>query len=180
MAETGKSYYESLYQVTTAMTSARNPEDVLLTIVENMTQCMGAKGCALMLLTWDRKLLLHTVCCGLSDSYIKKGPLTVDESIRKALEGKPVVVLDVTEDERIQYPEAARKEGIKSMLTVPITLREENIGILRVYASEPRQFSEDDIYFVRSVAYLGAIALENTKRYERLQEEYETFRRRTF
>ena len=180
MGEIGKSYYESLYQVTAIITSARSPEDILLAIVENMTQCMGAKGCALMLLTWDRKLLLHTVCCGLSDSYIKKGPLTVDESIRKALEGKPVVVLDVTEDERIQYPETARKEGIKSMLTVPITLREENIGILRVYTSEPRQFSEDDIYFVKAIAHLGAIALENTKRYERLQEEYETFRRRVF
>ncbi len=180
MGEIGKSYYESLYEVTAIITSARSPEDLLLTIVENMTQCMGAKGCALMLLTWDRKLLLHTVCCGLSDSYIKKGPLTVDESIRKALEGKPVVVLDVTEDERIQYPETARKEGIKSMLTVPITLREENIGILRVYTSEPCQFSEHDIYFAKAIAHLGAIALDNAKRYERLQEEYEVFRRRTF
>ncbi|MBA7643279.1 hypothetical protein ES703_51000 [subsurface metagenome] len=103
-----------------------------------------------------------------------------DRCTRKALDGNSVVILDVTEDERIQYPEAARKEGIKSMLTVPITLRDENIGILRVYTSEPRQFSEDDIYFVKMVAHLGAIALENTKRYERLQEEYEAFRRLTF
>ncbi len=180
MREIGKNYYESLYKVTAIITSARSPEDIPLAIVENVTQCMGAKGYALMLLTWDRKLLLHTVCCGLSDSYIKKGPLTVDESIRGALEGKAVVIFDATEDERIQYPEAARKEGLKSMLTVPVTLREENIGILRVYSSEPCQFSEDDIYFARAVAHLGAIALDNSKRYDRLQEEYETFRRRTF
>ena len=180
MEQIGKSYYENLYRIAAAVTSARNPEDVLVNIVENVTQCMRAKGCALMLLTWDRKLLLHSVCCGLSDSYIRKGPLTVDESIRKALEGEPVVVLDVTQDERIQYPESARKEGIKSMLTVPVTLREENIGVLRVYTSELHQFSEDDIYFVRAVAHLGAIALDNTKRYDRLQEEYETFRQRTF
>lgn len=180
MEQIGKSYYENLYRIAAAVTSARNPEDVLSSIVENVTQCMAAKGCALMLLTWDRKLLLHTVCCGLSASYIKKGPLTVDESIRKALEGEPVVVLDAAKDERIQYPEAARKEGIKSMLTVPVTFREENIGILRVYTSEPRQFSEDDIYFARAIAHLGAIALDNAKRYDRLQEEYETFRQRTF
>jgi len=179
MTEIGKSYYESLYEVMTIITSARSPEDILRTLVENVAQCMKAKGCALILLTWDRKLLLHTVCYGLSDSYIKKGPLTVDESIREALEGKPVVILDVTEDERIQYSEAAREEGIKSMLTVPIKLREENIGILRVYSDEPRQFSEDDIYFARVVAHLGAIALDNSKRYDSLQEEYETFRRRT-
>ena len=180
MTEIGKSYYKSLYKVATIITSARSPEDILLAIIENVAQCMGVKGCALMLLTSDRKLLLHTVYCGLSDSYIKKGPLTVDESIRTALEGKPVVVLNVNEDERIQYPEAARKEGIESMLTIPITLRGENIGILRVYSSEPRQFSEDDIYFARAVAHLGAIALDNSKRYDRLQEEHETFRRRTF
>jgi len=180
MGEIGKSYYESLYQVTAAVTSARNPENVLLAIVENVTQCMGVKGCSLMLLTWDKKLLLHTVCCGLSESFIKKGPLTVDESIRKALDGEPVIILDVTEDERIQYPEAARKEGIKSILTVPIMLREENIGILRIYTSEPRHLSENDIYFVKAVAHLGAIALENAKRHERLQEEYEAFRRLTF
>jgi len=180
MVETGKSYYESLYEVMASVTSARDPEDILLAIVEKVTQCMAAKGCSLMLLTWDRKLLLHTVCCGLSESYIKKGPLTVDESIRKALDGETVVILDAAEDERIQYRESARKEGIKSMLTVPITLREENIGILRVYTSELRQFSEDDIYFVKAVTHLGAIALENAKRYERLQEEHEVFRRRTF
>ena len=177
--ETGKSYHESLYEVTTAVTSARDPEAILLAIVEKVTQYMEAKGCTLMLLTWDRKLLLHTVDWGLSDSYIKKGPVKVDESIRSALEGNPVVILDVTKDERIQYPEAARKEGIKSMLTVPITLREENIGILRVYSDEPRQFNEDDIYFARAVSHLGAIALENSKRYDNLQEEYEAFRRRT-
>ena len=180
MREIGKSYYESLYKVIEIITSARSPEDILLAIVENMTQCMGAKGCAIMLLTWDRKLLLHTVDWGLSDSYIKKGPVAVDESIRSALEGNPVVILDVTDDERIQYPEAVEKEGIKSLLTVPISLREETIGILRVYTSEPRQFDVDDIYFVKAIAHLGAIVLENAKRYEKLQDEYEAFRRRIF
>ena len=59
-------------------------------------------------------------------------------------------------------------------------LRDEIVGVVRVYTAEQRRFSDDDIYFVGAVAHLGAIALENARRYGRLQEEYEAFRRHTF
>ncbi len=150
-----------------AVTSARDPEGVLLTIVESLTNCMGVKGCSLMLLTWDGRFLLHTVACGLSESFIRKGPMPVDESVREALEGKAGFILDATHDERIQQPQEARAEGIKSMLTVPIILRNETIGVLRIYTGEPHLFSEDDTYFARVLAHLGAIALENARHYEK-------------
>lgn len=57
-----------------------------------------------------------------------------------------------------------------------MTLREEIIGVIRVYTSEPYQFTTEDIYFVGAVAHLGAIALENAKLYEALQKNYKTFR----
>jgi len=56
-------------------------------------------------------------------------------------------------------------------------LREEIIGVIRVYTAEPRQFTTEDIYFVGAVANLGAIALENAKLYETLKKDYESFRR---
>ena len=98
MREIDRSYYVSLYKVMTIITSARSPEDILNALVENVAQYMKAKGCALILLTGDRKLLLHTVHYGLGDEYIKKGPLTVDEGLREALEGKPMVISDVMND----------------------------------------------------------------------------------
>jgi GAF domain-containing protein len=125
-----------------------------------------------MLLTPDKKLLLHTADYGLSDAYVKKGPLSADKSIAEALNGKPVAILDATTDERIQYREEAKKEGIASILCVPMKLREEIIGVIRVYTAEPRQFTEDDIYFVSAVANLGAIALENARLYDSLQRDY--------
>jgi len=180
MPEIKKNYYHSLYEVATAVNSAGEPEAVLHCIVENVTKAVGAKGCSLLLLRPDRKALFHAVAFGLSDGYIKKGLVSADESIPEALEGKPVAILDATEDERIQYREAARKEGIASMLCVPVRLREEIIGVIRVYTSEPCHFCEEDIHFVSAVANLGAIALENAKRYHRLREGYEDFRRLTF
>jgi len=170
------SYYESLYEIAAAMNSIRIPEDVLRSIVENVAKAMEAKGCSLMLLTPDRKLLLHTAAYGLSDWYVRKGPLSADKSISKALEGKPVAVLNATEDERIQYQEQAMREGIVSILSVPMMLREETIGVIRVYSNEPRHFTMDDMYFVGAVANLGAIALENAKLNESIEKDYEALR----
>ena len=176
--EEGKfGYYQGLYGIAAAVNSTRAPEAILHHITENVTKTLEAKGCSLMLLTPDRKLLLHTAAYGLSDWYIRKGPISADKSISEALKGKPVTVLDATEDRRIQYREQAKKEGIASILSVPVTLREEIIGVIRVYTSEPYRFTWDDIYFVGAVANLGAIALENAKLYDSVQKDYEAFRR---
>ena len=177
MEKAESKYYQSLYEVAAAVNSTRASEAILHYIVENVTKTVGAKGCSLMLLTPDRQLLLHTAAYGLSDWYVRKGPVSTDKSISEALEGKPVAVLDATEDERIQYREQAKKEGIASILSVPMMLREEIIGVIRVYTAEPRHFTMDDIYFVGAVANLGAIALENVRLYESVQKDYEVFRR---
>jgi len=177
MEKTEASYYQSLYEVAAAVNSTHAPEAVLNYIVENVAKAVGAKGCSLMLLTPDRELLLHTAAYGLSDWYIRKGPVSADKSISEALESKPVAVLDATEDERIQYREQAKKEGIASMLSVPMMLREEVMGVIRVYTAEPRHFTMDDMYFVGAVANLGAIALENIRLYDTVQKDYEAFRR---
>jgi GAF domain-containing protein len=113
-----------------------------------------------MLLSPDRKVLHHTVAYGLSDWYVRKGPVSADKSISEALAGRPIAVFDATGDLRIQYREQAKKEGIGSILSVPMTLREEIIGVIRVYTSERRSFTVDDMYFVGGVANLGAIALK--------------------
>jgi GAF domain-containing protein len=177
MEKTKEVYYQSLFELAAVLNSARAPEAVLQSIVEGIAKAMGSKGCSLMLLSPDRKVLLHTVAYGLSDWYVRKGPVSADKSISEAVEGKPMAIFDATEDHRIQYREQAKKEGIASILSVPVTLREDTIGVIRVYTAEPHHFTMDDMYFVGAVANLGAIALENARLYEATQKDYETFRR---
>ena len=171
-----RKYYESLYEAAAILNSASEPDEVLHSFVENVAKALGAKGCSLMLLTPDRKSLIHTVAYGLSDWYMRKGPVSVDKSMAEALEGKPIAVFDVTSDERIQYREQAKREGIASILSVPMMLRDQTIGVVRVYTAEPQQFTTDDIYFVGAIANLGAIALENARLYQSLQKDYDSFR----
>lgn len=176
MAKSRRDYYESLYQITLILNSARDPRALLHSIVESIAKAIGAKACSLMLLTAERDVLLHTVAYGLSDWYLRKGPVTVGKIISDVLEGKPVAVLDATTDERVLYREQAKREGIASMLSVPMRLRGQVIGVLRVYTAKPFRFSRDDIHFIETVANLGAVALENLRAYDILQKDYETFR----
>ena len=133
--------YKILYEIAQKLNSGLSPDEILYTVVETLCNAAKTKGCSLMLLSPDRKQLMHTIAYGLSDWYVRKGPVVVDDNIAKALAGKPMAVLDATTDQRVQYREQAKREGIVSMLSLPIMRQGAIIGIIRMYTSEPRNFS---------------------------------------
>jgi GAF domain-containing protein len=171
-----KTYYQSLYQLAATLNSARSPENILRSIVENVAKAMGAKGCSLMLLTPDKQVLLRIADYGLSSWYVRKGPVLKDKSMSDSLEGKTVAVVNAATDERIQFQNQVKQEGIESILSVPVKLREEVVGVMRVYTSTPRRFTDADIFFAGAAANFGAIALESARFYQSLQKDYENFR----
>jgi signal transduction protein with GAF and PtsI domain len=162
MVRTQNDYYHSLHRVAATLNSTTTPKAILEFIVENIAKTLEVKGCSIMLLNPEKTVLTHSATWGLSDGYIRKGPVSVDKSITEALMGKPVVVENAAVDERIQYRIQVQKEGIVSILSVPMSLRDEIIGVIRVYTSETVQFTPEDIFFVGAVSNLGAIALEIT------------------
>ena len=169
----GEHRYKILYAIAKELTSSLVADEVLNYIVESITRAMGVKGCSLLLLTPDKEELIHSISYGLSNWYLKKGPVSANTIFPEILEGKPVAILDASQDPRIQYREEARREGIASTLSVPLMPRGEVIGLMRVYTSEPRQFSSEDIDFLSALANLGAIALEKAKLYESLGQSLE-------
>jgi len=169
----GEHRYKILYAIAKELTSSLVAGEVLNSIVESITKAMGVKGCSLLLLTPDKEQLIHSISYGLSNWYLKKGPVRADTILPEVLEGKPVAILNASQDPRVQYREEARREGIASTLSVPLMPRGEVTGVLKVYTSEPRQFSPKDIEFLSALANLGAIALEKAKLYESLGQSLE-------
>jgi signal transduction histidine kinase len=163
--------YTTLYDIAQKLNSNLAPEDVLDTIVEALCNAAGAKGCSLMLLTPDRQQLIHTVAHGLSDWYVRKGPVKVDASMAESLFSKPVAILDATTDPRVQFRKQAKKEGLASILSLPLMRRGEVIGIVRIYTSERRKFSAAESAFFGALANLGAIALERAESHESLNKD---------
>lgn len=166
-------YFRALYQVAVTVNSSLEPGDVLKAIARSTAEALGAKACSIMLLSPDRRELRHGVDFGLSEWYVRKGPVSVDLSMAEALKGHSIAVVDAGHDPRVQYGLQNIQEGIASILSVPIKLRGEVVGVMRVYTAEPREFSTEDIEFVEAVANLGAIALENARRHDEVQYNFD-------
>jgi signal transduction protein with GAF and PtsI domain len=170
VVQTQCKYFHRLYQLAAEVCCARSTRDALQVLAEITAKSMAAKGCSLMTLTSSGKELLPTSAYGLSDRYVKTGPVLADKSIAQAFEGEPVAVRNAPEDERVQYRREAQQEGIASIFSIPMMMREKIIGVMRVYTAETRDFTDDDVYFVCAAANLGAIAMENHRMYEACQE----------
>jgi len=153
--------YETLIRITKAISMIRDPEEIVLITVEGVTSALKIKGCALFLFSAKTEELKLVSSYGLSKEYLNKGPVSALRSIASALEdGQPVAIYDVSDDPRIQYPKAATKEGIASILSVPIIIGEKITGCLRVYTAEKWEFTLDDVNFVQAVAQVVGMALE--------------------
>lgn len=140
-------------------------------ICQSMVQLMDLKGAAIRLLDKKTKQLEMVSGCGLSKEYMNKGPVDADKSLARALAGEPHFVLDATSDPSVQYPEAAVKEGISSMLAVPLKGREKVIGTMRLYTAEKKTFSQEELDFIYALAGQGAISIENAEGYDILEKQ---------
>jgi len=165
--------YEAILRITRAIANARDPEDVVWPIVESVKTALGAKGCALLLFNRKTDELEVAASHGLSKEYLNKGPLSSTHSIAESLRDGPVAIYDVTDDPRIQYPEEAKKEGISSILSVPIIVHKKPIGALRVYSAEAWEATLEDVNLVQAVAQIAGMGLEMSRLYKGLKDSIE-------
>ncbi len=153
--------YETLVRITKAISTIQDPEEIVLITVEGVTHALNVKGCALFLFSEKSDELRLAGYYGLKDEYIDKGPVSAIKSIASSLQDRqPVAIFDVSDDPRIQYPEAAIKEGIASILSTPIIIGDQVVGCLRVYTAEPWEFTLNDVNFVQAVAQVVGMAVE--------------------
>ncbi|MGA7875967.1 MAG: GAF domain-containing protein [Desulfoferrobacter sp.] len=174
MTTLDKTYFKSFREVAKAISSTLDLQQVLDMLVTNMVKVMDLKACAIRLLDSKKRTLELLASHGLTDPYIKKGSVDADRSIAEAMEGKIVVIKNAGSDPRAQYQQDAKAEGIASIVSIPLSVRDRVIGVLRLYTAAPRDFSEDELNFAEALAEMGAIAIENAKMYERIKKDYES------
>jgi GAF domain-containing protein len=174
-ARSHKDYYTALHQAALTFSSSLDLEQVLQSIVSSVTEAMQVKACGLRLLDKQSGLLRLSAVHGLSGDYLAKGTVDVSRSQidSETLKGSPVVITDARTDPRFQYQEAARREGLVSILAVPLEVHGEAVGVIRVYTNEPTSFNEKDIQFLTVLASLAALAIENARLYESLKNSYD-------
>ncbi|MGQ9623080.1 MAG: GAF domain-containing protein [Candidatus Caldatribacteriaceae bacterium] len=154
---------EVLARISELITSNMYFEDILRLIVTITAQVMQSNICSLMLLDEKRKLLEVKATQSVSEVYNRKPPLRLGEGIAGlvALEQRPIIVYDVKRDPRYVNKEIAEKEGLASLVSLPLVVRGKVIGVLNLYTSEPREFAAEEIKLLTAIANQAAIVIEN-------------------
>lgn len=156
--------FDLLYEVSRAIASNRYLEEILLLVVGMTADLMGSKICSLMLLDEEKQELVIKATQSLSEHYRTKPPIKVGESVigRVVQKKIPVTVRDVTRESGYKYPEIARTEGLRSLISVPMMIKNRVIGVLNCYTTTEHEFGEEEIQLLVGVANQAAIAIENT------------------
>ncbi|MBP8117191.1 MAG: GAF and ANTAR domain-containing protein, partial [Nitrospira sp.] len=111
----------------------------------------------------------------LSEQYRRKPNVKVGQSIsgRAVQDRRPIIVPDVTKEGSYMYPDMAAKEGLCSLLCVPMLVREKAIGVINTYTSKPHTFTAEDVKLMQAIANQAAISIEHTTLLEKSFEMQE-------
>lgn len=159
---------ETLAKMSQTITQGAYLREILQLIVTMAAEMLGSKICSLMLLDEKGRELRIEATQSLSDEYRSKAPVPFRTSVsgRAIQERRPIYVADVTKDPHYTYPDIARKANLKSLLVVPMMLKEKPIGVLNCYTSDVHDFNAEEIHLVQSVANQAAVAIEHTRALE--------------
>ncbi len=170
----------TLVQVSQIAASGRYLDEMLQLIANMISETMQAKVCSIMLVDQKKnELVLKAAKCS-SQEYWKRPNLKIGKSLisRVVKEGKPLMVKDVTREKGYRYPELAKKEGVRSLVSVPMIVKESVIGVINVYSDKGPVFSRDDMRVLSTVCDQAALAIENTKLTAAVQEREEALEAR--
>ncbi len=159
------------HNIAVSIQSSLDIKKILHILSADVAEALDVKASSIRLLNEKTNVLELVSSYGLSEEYLSKGDVHADKSISETLEGKPVWIEDATKDERVQYRDEKKKEGIVSMLSVPIKTKEKVIGELRLYTDRRREFTEDELMLVNALAHLGGLAIQNASLYLMLKTD---------
>jgi signal transduction histidine kinase len=155
-----------------------NLDETLRVITREACVLMQARTCSLMMLDESREWLDLRASHGAGEAYFKKPRLSVADGVLGVVvrRKKPLQVENVQTSGRYQNVEMARREGLISLLSVPLLFAGQATGTLNVYTSQPHSFSNEEIRILSALAELSAIAIEKARLYERIVDVEEQLR----
>ncbi len=155
----------AVQEVSQTITSSLYLEDMLGVIVEMVAKTMQVYSASLLLFDQgEGELVIYATAGGRAEA-LHRPPRAPGEGIASivAQTRKPVVVADVRLDARFRDPERARREGLCSLLAVPLMVRDRVIGVLRCYTTTTTMFSDVEVNLLSTLANQTALAIENAQ-----------------
>ncbi|HSB81740.1 MAG TPA: diguanylate cyclase [Candidatus Methylomirabilis sp.] len=168
--------FEGLNQIGRAMAATFNLQEILTRISEAVSNLFHARAMSLMLLSSDGQTLSTVAGSNLFD---EKSHAEQSQGARRGsspsfvavLEKRPVAAPDLLTDEvYAPWLQAARDNGYRSFLAIPLIVQERALGCMNLYLTEPHEFDNDEIQILSTFASQAAISIENARLFEEARQ----------
>ncbi|HYA03425.1 MAG TPA: GAF domain-containing sensor histidine kinase, partial [Syntrophobacteria bacterium] len=163
--ETSNAKLTALYEMVKEIGTILNLKALMDSAASHAATIMGVKACSIKLLDDDKKHLEFAATFGLSEDYVTMGKIDLDKSPinREIIQGSPYVIGSIEEKDHFQYPENIVKEGITSMLCLPLRGNNMTLGVFCIYGKEDYRFEIKDVDFFSLMGDLTGILVERVK-----------------
>lgn len=151
--------------------SSLDMKKILHILTAEIAEALKVKASSILLIDEEKRTLEFVASYGLSETYLDRGPLSTEKSVDETLSGSPVMITDVQTDSRVKHKKEKEREGIVSILSIPIKTSDKVIGVMRLYSGIPRVFTEEEVMLVTALAYLGGLAIQNASLYLMLETD---------
>src|SRR5712691_1881916 len=162
-----------LVRLAQAAASTQKPDELLALIIHETTTAMGTDVCSLYLLMPSGREMLLTATNGLNERMVGQVSMKVGEGITGwvAETREPKLVSDVSLEPHWKWVPGLDEERFRSMLSVPIESGPRLVGVLNVQSIERRDFTDEDVDFLRAIAGQVAGILERSELQRRLEAQ---------
>ncbi len=163
-----------LNRIGQTFSSSLDLSDVMDTILEEVQGLLNVFSISCWLIVPDRDELVCHHAKGSGSEEVVKWRLPLGQGITGwvAQHGESQLVTDTWTDTR-HFKSVDQQSGvqIRSMLSLPLKLKGDVIGVLNLVDSQPGRFTQNEQIFLESVAASAAIAIENAQLYTTAQQE---------
>lgn len=169
-----ETFYNTFRDVSRSIHSCTKLEECLHLAVRKTAEALHAKGSILRILNLKTGELELNASYGLSDRYLSKGHVSSATVIKEICDqNRAIIIDDVQNDPRVQYPAAAKEEGIRMMVDLPLFIGQNVVGVLRIFFDRRRDFSQEDLDFAIAIAEQCSLAIDKARLIEKQQTQYD-------
>ena len=168
-----ENYFQVFRDILRAVHSSTSVEEVLDVVVKKISEILNARGAFLRILNQETNQFEVGAAFGMGEHYLNKGPVTTEKLLPDASDlHKVLIITDIWHAPRVQYPQQAWDEGIRMMLDVPLAIEDRLIGLIRVYLEKQREFTDDELDFILTVAEQCTCIIERVQLIENQQTHF--------
>ena len=168
--------FETLIEINALINSEySDAKELLKTIIESATRLMEAEASSLLLVNPENNKLYFEISLGTKGPEVQRFSLNMGEGIAGwvAANNRSLIVNDVESDNRF-FADISKKINFptKAIVAVPMRVKERCVGVIEIINKiDGGNFTEDDLEWLEIFATQAAIALQNSRSLQKVQEE---------